>query len=1099
MSYSTQLRLNNYSQYAGVGNIDNNNMDVDFIEVDPINNIGVGNGVDNNDKLRSEINLLSSIPPTEKQQKIRFEFDESDSNDSNSSSIITSQHDDEVDDYRSGVKTSTTITTISSVNSAIPSHKSTPLSKFMTFGLKGKLNRSKRHVRMLSELKIPAPDNNELVLFMSKIHKLNSSFTKSSNNFLILTQRWLYNFKNIEKASKIFLNPPPSSRGNVDPNSLVISTKNISSENILVSLSTVYSVCEILSPELLIRIDYILGPKDHDHITIISPDVELHHQWLITLSSTIRNANSVGPYLTLSQREWLMKKLKSLDDLADDNENNFVAFRVLLKSLIDKDFNKENNKITNIPVIFILGRNNIYFIPFDLIENDLLSSSSSPLSSSSSSISSLSINNDQNRKQTLSFFENIKQKEVDFQKLQYPLLCLSDIFADRNDDTFQLTFRNRLRSMKRNLLISSAIAENIISEIRTAIDSITFWWPSPGYKLKASTSMQATIIPPERDNNNNTSHTIMGLNRMIEAQCHANGVHKSRISFNVEYVLETEGAILGLEVNNLPFRFILLPPKKSNRDDHIYSNQELVTIFNSLRYHPLLHEIIFRDINLFELQILPGPKSHKGRNMLGAILYNILLSNPRLVKLDLSSCGITSETVSAIGQAFMTGQSCLERLLLGDNSITREGAQALASGITGHKSAIKELDLSNCKLTHDSIESILHALDTNDPSKLEVLSLSNNNCDIESDILTVLLSKTVSLRSLNLQNCSKFFDYMITPIISLEVLGNTQLTTLNLGGVPLNDLNHMNALYAYIQSSAFAKLRFFNIEDCNLDGEKVALILSYVTTSPDYKKLRVWAGGNHITRNLQGFKEFCNAIRNNWTPTWLSLRNTLFGSNVEIITDFLQTFCENSVIKCLDLSYPIFKSSKDPPRVTMKAVNKACEIIGKIFNENRTLRELCLNGDNEKKFGPFLGINLFGLENNDTLEKLYIKGNSIGDQGAKVLSEVLKSNRKLKTLDIDENEIGIEGYSALNRVFKSGLNITVKNFIYPIQDLETYYEILAINQRELSFNPPTLKRMALEREKKRVNLCKVLDEIMMSVKRFENFESTNDLWKENES
>ncbi|PKY41760.1 hypothetical protein RhiirA4_396451, partial [Rhizophagus irregularis] len=102
----------------------------------------------------------------------------------------------------------------------------------------------------------------------------------------------------------------------------------------------------------------------------------------------------------------------------------------------------------------------------------------------------------------------------------------------------------------------------------------------------------------------------------------------------------------------------------------------------------------------------------------------------------------------------------------------------------------------------------------------------------------------------------------------------------------------------------------------------------------------------------------------------------MFGSNLEMVNDFLQTFCENSVIKYLDLSYPYF-NAPIASRVT-KTVNKACEVIGKVFRENQSIRELHLNGDSERRFGPSLGISLSGLKDNDTLEKLYIKGNAIG-------------------------------------------------------------------------------------------------------------------------
>ncbi|PKK79503.1 hypothetical protein RhiirC2_726991, partial [Rhizophagus irregularis] len=109
MSYSPQLRLEDYSQYAGVGTIYQNN-NVDLIEVDSINN-SIGNGVDNNSKLRSQI---------ETHEKVQLVFDESDSNDSNSTNSlsIVSQNDD-VNDYKSRIMTTTIVTTtVTSVNSS---------------------------------------------------------------------------------------------------------------------------------------------------------------------------------------------------------------------------------------------------------------------------------------------------------------------------------------------------------------------------------------------------------------------------------------------------------------------------------------------------------------------------------------------------------------------------------------------------------------------------------------------------------------------------------------------------------------------------------------------------------------------------------------------------------------------------------------------------------------------------------------------------------------------------------------------------------------------------------------------------------------------
>ncbi|CAG8811620.1 26814_t:CDS:2, partial [Dentiscutata erythropus] len=67
------------------------------------------------------------------------------------------------------------------------------------------------------------------------------------------------------------------------------------------------------------------------------------------------------------------------------------------------------------------------------------------------------------------------------------------------------------------------------------------------------------------------------------------------------------------------------------------------------------------------------------------------------------------------------------------------------------------------------------------------------------------------------------------------------------------------------------------------------------------------------------------------------------------------------------------------------------------------INELILRGEPDKQWGPSLGVQLSGLETNETLERLNISGNSIGGPDIKLLNEVLKLNSRLKYLSIDEN------------------------------------------------------------------------------------------------
>ncbi|CAG8797890.1 8550_t:CDS:1, partial [Cetraspora pellucida] len=130
-----------------------------------------------------------------------------------------------------------------------------------------------------------------------------------------------------------------------------------------------------------------------------------------------------------------------------------------------------------------------------------------------------------------------------------------------------------------------------------------------------------------------------GIERMIEAQCHALRISKSRILFSFERILDTEGVVSRQSFGNLLYAFTLYPPEESS-----YSSAELFAVLSSLKHHPLLHELILRNINLSELQAQAGPINHEGSNMLSVVLYDILTLNPRLKILDLTSCGITGET-----------------------------------------------------------------------------------------------------------------------------------------------------------------------------------------------------------------------------------------------------------------------------------------------------------------------------------------------------------------------------------------------------------------------------------------------------------------------
>ncbi|CAH1756897.1 3922_t:CDS:2 [Entrophospora sp. SA101] len=1001
-----------------------------------------------------------------------------------------------------------------------------------------------KNERILCDLNIPLPGNNEYIIFECKISKLNSAASKklSRNNFLILTKHFLLSFKNGEKAAKLLFDEITKDNKST-PSSTTITNNNKLSENILFSLLTVFAITETLVPEPAIRIDYIISEKKTSYVTIVSLTLQNHKQLLNVIRSTISSINTIGPHLTKRQNNWLVQKLNSLQDLK--NNKNQITFKVLLQGITDENHTNKVSAKKDVPVFIALGKNNVYLIPISLFDGSSTSSSHP-----SNEDSTTKIEFKFNRKisnQTLQYpllLEENKPKEIDIKRYQYPLLCLTKIFADDRDDKFQLSFKNGTGLLTRTLTISSLAYKTIIQELKKAIDSIIFWWPNPTYQLiitEKITSSSNTF----QEKSNNVKLSKDDFERMLEAQCHAFKANRSRIAFRLEHITDVDSN--DDSSDNLPFRFTLLPPSNPNSDldsnnldfyfnsnnfknpletttttdPFFYSSAELMAIFNSLKFHPLIYEISFKNIKFFELQIQPNPLGHKLSNMLGVVIYELLISIPNLKKLDLSSCEITSETVSSIANAIMVPvqqqqqQSSLQHLILSNNILTKRGVESLANAIKNHCIGFKELDLSNCKLDSDGINKIIKALIKNQPEKLEIFNLSNNP-NIQTSYLSDLLKKTIFLKTLNLRNSQAIFQLKTfgDPIISTKTLGEYSLTTLDIGGIPLNKDKYLEPLYLYIQSSAFDNLRSFSIDHCKLDGEKLALIISYISTSPAIKHIKVWAGGNYLSRSKTGCKELCNTIRSNWTPPWLSLEDSIWGTDPNKIGEILNAFSKNKVIKHLDLSYPNFindnendsndgdKNNKSGNKhnnktlsLTLSSTQKSslcakisCEFIGKMLKDNTSITSLNISGYSERKWGPALGSVLLFLENNYTLEILNIKGNAISDPGAKTLSEALKNNDKLEVLNIDQNEVGIDGYMSLHSLLTTNQNTSIKHFVYPIQDLKTHNEsldakLLVHSPRELRFGASAIRLgQKISSEKQKVDFRQLIDEIILAIK-----------------
>jgi hypothetical protein len=102
------------------------------------------------------------------------------------------------------------------------------------------------------------------------------------------------------------------------------------------------------------------------------------------------------------------------------------------------------------------------------------------------------------------------------------------------------------------------------------------------------------------------------------------------------------------------------------------------------------------------------------------------------------------------------------------------------------------------------------------------------------------------------------------------------------------------------------------------------------------------------------------------------------------------------------------------------------------------------------------------------LERLELRGNNIGDEGALIFANALTRNRKLKTLNLHSNEITSEGWSAFSRVLCNTSSInntflsnhTLENLSYEFDTMPAdVRSLLALNRSNQSKKQVAIKKI----------------------------------------
>jgi hypothetical protein len=208
-------------------------------------------------------------------------------------------------------------------------------------------------------------------------------------------------------------------------------------------------------------------------------------------------------------------------------------------------------------------------------------------------------------------------------------------------------------------------------------------------------------------------------------------------------------------------------------------------------------------------------------------------------------------------------------------------------------------------------------------------------------------------------------------------------------------------------------LRILEMEQCNLTGSHVALLMRSMTRVPgEARNLQLHVSANRLEK---GVGEIVKAIEENHTPSHLIVRMIEFAKE-DHFKQLLEALRTNTTIRSLDISKASLPYDAGP---------ETCDALRLLFAENTTLEELDISGEHAHlevaRFGIGLNQALTGLKNNKALKILRIEYQNLGLEGANTLSSVLEENTCLTHIHCEHNDINLQGFTTL-------VNAIAKNF-----------------------------------------------------------------------
>ncbi|SZF04245.1 unnamed protein product [Blumeria hordei] len=847
--------------------------------------------------------------------------------------------------------------------------------------------------------------SHKTVLYHGEIQTTTGMFRKKKE-YLVLTDTHLIRFKNYSRASDDFpLIPPPTggrsnsvrqksstSAGSVQDVQSTGSHASSDNEN---RIPLAQIVCVIKAedgkPFFTTEVVYL----DEEYHGVGSIQLILHDRKEAELWQTsIRGAAEKSRLI--AQQSYPPRVINylvfALEKEEDYDSTHFQIFRVVRRASASKTKSSDElQKLGSAVYYLVVGLNRVHLIPVP----DFSSSSGQ-----------------------LVFPKG--------NRCTYGIVSLVDLKLSYEDDKFEVAFRNPLSPAEVLDLAASATPDIAICLLKAWKYLKPLW---EDHNFNFSGPRNVIFLSESADHNN---EDLDCFERTLVAYCLAYKVTPTNIQYAVDW-----------EAEDAP-EFQLWRPRYSK----MYSRAELLAIMRALRYNEFFRSISFKDIDLHSLhgtidvygnenatlETRSGislPKYFNLRPHEKSILYQeiqaLALKSTRLRRMNFTNTlprrrprdnfdieggemdqDPGCEIVGALLPLCQNQITNVTWIVLSGIELGETDLDFLVPGLHKPQSKIRAIELSRCDLTDRGIMQLVTHLERQNTT-LELIDLSGNPGRISLQKFQGSMSRFTNIRSLNLSRTS--WTSGEDPLILPEVIVTWRLEELCLNGIVLNEQT-IDSVSTYLASEMSDYLRLLQMEQCNLSGEHVAILMrSMARDGQGGRALEFNVSGNRVEK---GIGEIVKAIKANRTPNRLYLRMIEFTKE-DHFRQLLQALRTNTTIKCLDIS----KAS-----LPDDAGAETCECLRAVFASNRTLEELDISGEQSHlevtRFGIGLNHALTGLEYNDTLKLLRIEYQNLGLEGANTLSSVIEKNTGLTHILCENNDINLQGFTTIvNAVAKN--------------------------------------------------------------------------------